>query len=70
MPGSVQLLLPREIASDATTKNQPPDIDSIMFHTSPGMANGTSSRQNRCQPERRNERVASSRSAGMVVSDW
>jgi hypothetical protein len=27
-----------EIASDATTKNQPPDIDIIMFHSRPGIA--------------------------------
>ncbi len=39
-------------ASDATTKNQPPDIDIMVFHTRPGMANGTSSRQNVCQPVR------------------
>jgi hypothetical protein len=49
MPGSVQVVLPTETASDATTKNQPPDIDIMVFHTRPGMANGTSSRQKRCQ---------------------
>ena len=52
MPGSFQVLSPTEIASDATTKNQPPDIDIMVFHTRPGMANGTSSRQKRCQPIR------------------
>jgi hypothetical protein len=36
------------MASEATTKNHPPDIDIIMFQTRPGMANGTSSRQKRC----------------------
>ena len=70
MPGSCQVCSPSVIASDATTKNQPADIDSMVFHTSPGMANGTSSRQKRCQVVRRNSLVASSRSEGMVVSDW
>ena len=71
MPGSFQVLSPSVIASDATTKNQPPDIDSIMFHTRPGMANGTSSRQNRChggqaEPARRLVEVG----RASVVSDW
>lgn len=48
MPGSVKVLLPTVIASDATIKNQPPDIDIIMFQISPGMANGASSFQKRC----------------------
>ena len=69
MPGSFQVVLPTETASEATTKNQPPDIESMVFHTSPGTANGTSSRQKRCQGERRKARAASSRSAGSVVSD-
>ena len=50
MPGSVTVVLPTVIASEATTKNQPPDIDIIVFQIRPGMANGTSSRQKRCQP--------------------
>ena len=50
--------------------NQPPDIDIIMFHTSPGVANGTSSRQNRCHDDRQNPRAASSRSDGIVFNDW
>ena len=57
-------------ASLATTKNQPPDIDIMVFHTRPGMANGTSMRQNFCQAVRRNERAHSARSAGTVFSDW
>ncbi len=38
MPGSAMRLSPTEIASEATTKNQPPDIDIIAFQTSPGTA--------------------------------
>ena len=49
MPGSAMVLLPTVIASDATTKNQPPDIDIIMFQMRPGIENGTSSFQKRCQ---------------------
>ena len=45
------MVSPTVIASEATTKNQPPDIDIIVFQTRPGMANGTSSRQKRCQPQ-------------------
>ena len=52
MPGSFQLLSPTDTASDATTKNQPPDIDIIVFQTRPGVPNGTSSRQKRCHGER------------------
>ena len=70
MPGSFQVVSPTVTASEATTKNQPPDIDIMVFHTSPGMANGTSSRQNRCQPDRRSDCDASLRSAGTVFSDW
>ena len=58
------------MASAATTTNHPPDIDIIIFQMSPGMANGTSRRQKRCQPEARKLRLASSRSLGMVLSDW
>ena len=70
MPGSVTVVSPTEIASEATTKNQPPDIDIIVFQTRPGIANGTSSRQKRCQADRRKLRDASSRSRGTVFSDW
>ncbi len=70
MPGSFQLVSPTVMASDATTKNQPADIDSMVFHTSPGMPNGTSRRQKRCQAVSRKQLVASSRSAGTVLSDW
>ena len=47
MPGSVTVVWPTLMASDATTKNQPPDIDIIMFQMSDGMAKGASIRQNR-----------------------
>src|SRR5579875_2436367 len=70
MPGRLNVVLPTEIASEAVTKNQPPDIDIIVFHTSPGTAKGTSSRQKRCQVLSRKARAASSRSAGTVFSDW
>src|SRR3954449_5180398 len=70
MPGSFQVLSPTDTASDATTKNQPPDIDIIVFHTSPGMANGTSSRQKRCQAVSWKLTEASARSAGTVRRDW
>ena len=70
MPGSFQLLSPTDTASDATTKNQPPDIDIMVFHTRPGMANGTSSRQKRCHGVRWKLSAASFRSAGTVFSDW
>src|ERR1039457_2876159 len=69
-PGSLMFWLETEIASEATTKNQPPDIDIIMFQSSPGMANGISRRQKRCQAERWNIRDASCSSAGTVRSDW
>ena len=70
MPGSSTVVLPTVIASDATTKNQLPDIDIIMFQISPGAANGASSRQKRCHAEKRNPRLTSSRSCGTVRSDW
>ena len=52
MPGSATCVLPTLIASDATTKNQPPDIDIIMFQMSAGIANGTSSCQKRIHGDR------------------
>ena len=70
MPGSFQELSPTETASEATTKNQPPDIDIIVFHTRPGAANGTSSFQKRCHADRWKLMAASARSAGTVFSDW
>lgn len=70
MPGSATLVSPTVIASDATTKNQPPDIDIMAFHTSPGMAKGTSRRQKRCHWLSLKLVAASSRSFGTVRSDW
>src|ERR1051326_3976186 len=70
MPGNVIVVLPTVIASDATTKNQLPDIDTIMFQISCGMANGTSTRQNCIQADNRKEREASTNSTGTVRSDW
>jgi hypothetical protein len=61
---------PTLIDSDATTKNQLPDIDIIMFHSSAGIANGTSRRQNFIHGVRRNDSAASSSSCGTVRSDW
>ena len=61
---------PTVIASEATTKNQPPDIDIMVFQISPGIANGASSCQNFCQPVSRKPRATSSRSRGTVRSDW
>src|SRR5215469_1558843 len=70
IPGRVIVVSPTDIASEATTKNQPPDIDIIVFQTRPGIEKGTSSRQKRCQPEKRKLSDASSRSCGSVFSDW
>ena len=53
MPGSLMVVSPTVIASEATTKNQPPDMDIMVFQIRPGAANGTSSRQKRSQGERR-----------------
>ena len=66
MPGSAICRSPTVMASEATTKNQPPDMLIIMFQTRPGTANGKSSRQKRCQAEKRKPLVASSRSRGTV----
>ena len=70
MPGSMIVWPATVIASEATTKNQPPETDIIMFQTSDGMACGTSSRQNRFQGDRWYIRAASISSAGTVRSDW
>ena len=61
---------PTAIASEATTKNQPPDIDIIMFQMRPGMAKGVSSCQNFCQGVRLKFAATSSRSRGTLRSDW
>ena len=70
MPGRATCVCPTLIDSEATTKNQPPDIDIIMFQVSPGSANGTSSCQKRIQGERWNEAAASASSVGTVRNDW
>ena len=57
------------ITSEATTKNQPPDTLIMVFHSSEGVAKGTSSFQNFCQPDRRICAAASVSSLGMVVSE-
>ena len=57
------------MASEATTKNQPPDTDIIMFQIRPGAANGSSSRQNRRQADRWNIAAASFRSPGTMRSE-
>ena len=63
-------MLPTLIASEATTKNQLPDIDIIMFQMSCGIANGTSTRQKLIHGLSRKLRDASTSSAGTVRSDW
>ena len=70
MPGRAMVVLPTLMASETVTKNQPPDIDTIMFHTKGGMAKGASIRQKRAQAESPNMRPASVRSSGTVRSDW
>ena len=56
------------MASDATTKNQPPDIDIIMFQISDGIAKGTSMRQKRAQAVRPKTRPASVISAARCAA--
>jgi hypothetical protein len=68
-PGSVIVVSPTVIASEATTKNQPPDIDIIVFQIRPGIAYGASSCQNFCHPVNRKPRATSSKSLGTVRSD-
>src|SRR5690242_20135908 len=70
MPGNVTWFPATVIASEATTKNHPPVADIMMFHTSCGMAKGTSRRQNLRHAETWYMRVASSRSSGTVRNDW
>ena len=68
-PGSVIVVSPTVIASEATTKNQPPDIDIMVFQIRPGAANGASTRQKVSQGERRKWALTSTRSRGTVRSD-
>src|SRR5260370_39017651 len=70
MPGSFTVVSPTVIASEATTKNQPPDIDIMVFQIRPGAAKGTSSRQKRSHGESWKWRLTSSRSCGIVRDDW
>src|SRR3954447_22658413 len=70
IPGSMIVCPAAVIASEATTKNQPPETDIIMFQTSDGIACGTSRRQNRFHGDRWYMRAASISSAGTVRSDW
>src|SRR5437899_11599508 len=70
MPGSRIDWPETVIASEATTKNQPPETDIIMFHTSVGTACGTSSPQKRCQVDRWYIRAASISSTVTVRGDW
>ena len=57
MPGSFTVVSPTMMASEATTKNQAPDIDIMVFQIRPGAANGTSRRQE-AQPGREPEMPA------------
>ncbi len=65
-PGSVTVVLPTLMASEATTKNHPPDMDIIMFQIKGGMPNGTSRRQNRSHGLSWKLRAASTISSGML----
>ncbi len=60
---------PTLIDSDATTKNQPPDIDIIMFQMSAGMPKGTSNCQKRIHGESLKDSAASMSSVGTVRKD-
>src|SRR5258705_1716170 len=70
IPGSFTAVLPTVMASDATTKNQPPDIDIMVFQMRPGAANGTSSRQKRNHGDSWKCPLTSSRSRGTDGRDW
>ncbi len=50
-------------------KNQPPDIDIIIFQIKPGIEKGTSSFQKRCQALKWKLRETSSKSRGTVRND-
>ena len=64
------MVCPTVTASDSTTKNQPPDIDIIMFQISGGIPNGTSRRQKRAHGDIRKLRAASVSSTGTVRRLW
>ena len=66
MPGSLMFWLETEIASEATTKNQPPDMDIIMFHSSPGSGEGQLQPPEPLPGERWNMLAASLSSSGTV----
>src|SRR5580704_12350982 len=68
--GQCDAVSPTVSASDATTKNQPPETDIIMFQMSGGMAKGTSRRQKRTQGLNWKLRAASTISCGMLRSEW
>ncbi len=70
IPGRLTVVCPTVIASQATTKNQPPDIDIIIFHTRPGMAKGNSRRTKRRHGEKPNCWLTSCKSCGTVRNDW
>jgi hypothetical protein len=48
MPGRVRLRSPTVIASAATTKNQPPNIDIIMFQIAQRRAGAKRQRRSQC----------------------
>src|SRR5260221_3290428 len=70
MPGSSTLCPATLMASEATTKNQPPETDIIMFHTRLGSAKGTSSCQKLCHGDRWYMRDDSRRSCGTQMKAW
>ena len=70
MPGSATVVLPTLKASEATTKNQPPDIDIIMFQISAGMRERHLELPE-AHPRRQPERAAGlAQFIGHVRSDW
>ncbi len=70
IPGRATVWPRTVMASDATTKNQAPDMDIIMFQIRPGMEKGSSSRQKRFHGDRPYMLEASCRSSGRVRIDW
>jgi len=70
MPGSLIDRFETVIASEATTKNQPPETDIIVFQMRFGMACGTSSRQNRPHDVRWYMRGRFDEVARSVRKDW
>ena len=69
-PGRVTVVLPTLMASEATTKNQPPDMDIIMFQISGGMPKGTSRRQNRSQDVSRTCAPLRPAPPGWCAGEW